>query len=52
MLRPSLTIFGMLQIYDWVPEYYNNTAELPEDMPEDLKSHIRKIKDKKMVRNE
>lgn len=28
------------RIYDWVPEFYNDPANLPEEMPRDLKSHI------------
>jgi len=28
------------RIYGWVPEPFNDTSELPEDMPEDLKKHI------------
>ncbi|XP_047105851.1 sodium/potassium-transporting ATPase subunit beta-2-like isoform X1 [Schistocerca piceifrons] len=31
------------KIYGWVPEYYNDTNDLPEEMPEDLKDHIRSI---------
>lgn len=37
------------RIYGWVPEYYNDTRSLPEEMPEDLKSHIRNITDKKQL---
>lgn len=28
------------KIYGWVPEYYNDTANLPEKMPLELKNHI------------
>lgn len=30
-----------LQIYGWVPEYYNDTNDLPADMPDKLKGFIR-----------
>lgn len=33
------------RIFNWVPEYYDNLKELPEDMPSDLKEHINKTKD-------
>ncbi|XP_044750910.1 sodium/potassium-transporting ATPase subunit beta-2-like isoform X2 [Coccinella septempunctata] len=29
------------RIYGWVPEYYNDPNDLPEDMPQQLKDHIR-----------
>lgn len=28
------------RIYGWEPEYYNDTKELPEEMPKGLKDHI------------
>lgn len=28
------------KIYGWVPEYYNDTNNLPDDMPQTLKNHI------------
>ncbi|XP_061402034.1 sodium/potassium-transporting ATPase subunit beta-1 [Musca vetustissima] len=31
------------KIYDWVPEYYDNPADLPEDMPAQLKEHIKAV---------
>lgn len=31
------------QIYGWVPEYYNNTKDLPSDMPPSLVQHIKSI---------
>ncbi|KAK9510374.1 hypothetical protein O3M35_005174 [Rhynocoris fuscipes] len=31
------------RIYGWVPEYYNDSNNLPEEMPNELKSHIRRI---------
>ncbi|XP_013099809.1 sodium/potassium-transporting ATPase subunit beta-1 [Stomoxys calcitrans] len=31
------------KIYNWLPEYYDNPAELPEDMPQQLKEHIAKV---------
>lgn len=31
------------RIYGWVPEYYNDTKDLPEDMPQDLKDHIESL---------
>lgn len=31
------------RIYGWVPEYYNNTANLPEAMPQSLKDHINTV---------
>jgi sodium/potassium-transporting ATPase subunit beta len=39
--KSSPCIFLKLnRIFDWVPEYYNDTADLPEEMPEALKLHI------------
>ena len=29
-----------LQIYGWKPEFFNDTVNLPKNMPEDLKNHI------------
>lgn len=31
------------KIFDWEPEYYDNINELPEEMPQDLKDHIKKL---------
>jgi sodium/potassium-transporting ATPase subunit beta len=31
------------RIYGWEPEYYNDTKELPEEMPEGLKEHIKSL---------
>ncbi|XP_033309686.1 sodium/potassium-transporting ATPase subunit beta-2-like isoform X1 [Bombus bifarius] len=31
------------RIYGWVPEYYNNTKDLPSDMPPSLVQHIKSI---------
>ncbi|XP_059481321.1 sodium/potassium-transporting ATPase subunit beta-2-like [Neocloeon triangulifer] len=31
------------RIFNWVPEFYNSSDELPEDMPKDLKEHITKV---------
>lgn len=31
------------RIYGWIPQYYNDPADLPEDMPEDLKQHIESL---------
>nr|CCH80664.1 Na/K-ATPase subunit beta 2 [Blattella germanica] len=28
------------KIYDWIPDYYNDTNHLPEKMPKQLKDHI------------
>ncbi|BES88650.1 unnamed protein product [Nesidiocoris tenuis] len=28
------------KIFDWMPEFYNDTEKLPANMPEDLKTHI------------
>lgn len=33
-----------LQIFDWVPEFYNDPMNLPDEMPRDLKSHIANLK--------
>ncbi|XP_063244574.1 sodium/potassium-transporting ATPase subunit beta-2-like isoform X1 [Bacillus rossius redtenbacheri] len=33
------------KIFNWLPNYYNDTDSLPEIMPEDLKTHIRDRKD-------
>ncbi|XP_071445292.1 sodium/potassium-transporting ATPase subunit beta-2-like isoform X1 [Hetaerina americana] len=32
------------KIYGWVPEYYNDTENLPKEMPEDLKEYIHDLK--------
>jgi hypothetical protein len=34
----------IFQIYDWRPEFYNDTTDLPEKMPRDLKDHIAHLK--------
>ncbi|KAL0273903.1 UNVERIFIED_CONTAM: hypothetical protein PYX00_006470 [Menopon gallinae] len=31
------------KIYGWVPEFYNNTRDLPPEMPQKLKDHISEI---------
>ena len=31
------------RIYGWVPDYFNDPAELPSDMPESLVSHIKSL---------
>lgn len=42
--RSAPCIFLKLnKIYNWVPDYYNDTNNLPEKMPKDLKDHIRDI---------
>jgi hypothetical protein len=33
-------MFHAFQIANWTPEYYNNTSQLPVDMPADLKQKI------------
>lgn len=39
--RSSPCVFIKLnRIYDWMPEFYNDPADLPKNMPEDLKEHI------------
>lgn len=30
------------KIYGWEPQFYDNTNELPDDMPQELKDHIAK----------
>ncbi|KDR20642.1 sodium/potassium-transporting ATPase subunit beta-2-like [Zootermopsis nevadensis] len=43
--RSAPCIFLKLnKIYNWIPEYYNETTSLPENMPKDLKEHIHTIK--------
>lgn len=43
--RSAPCIFLKLnKIFDWVPHYYNDTVNLPEIMPDDLKKHIDHIK--------
>ncbi|KAK6632157.1 Sodium/potassium-transporting ATPase subunit beta-2 [Polyplax serrata] len=42
--KASPCIFLKLnKIYGWVPEYYNSTEGLPDQMPEELKRHIREV---------
>ena len=36
-----LILFRLLQIFGWMPEFYNDTEKLPSNMPEDLKSYIK-----------
>lgn len=31
------------RIYGWIPEFYNDTNALPEDMPSTLKDHIASV---------
>jgi hypothetical protein len=31
------------QIYNWKPESYNSTDDLPEDMPKGLREHITNV---------
>lgn len=31
------------RIYGWNPEYFNDPADLPDDMPDTLKSHIKSL---------
>ncbi|XP_018899561.2 sodium/potassium-transporting ATPase subunit beta-2 [Bemisia tabaci] len=38
------------RIYGWVPDFYNDSRDLPRDMPESLKKHIRTITDPKQLR--
>lgn len=45
--RSSPCVFVKLnKIYGWQPEYYNNTDELPEEMPDHLKTYIRSASEK------
>ncbi|XP_058808797.1 sodium/potassium-transporting ATPase subunit beta-2-like [Phymastichus coffea] len=32
------------RIFDWIPDYYNDTEDLPQEMPEDLKTHIKTLR--------
>lgn len=32
-----------LQIYNWVPEFYDDINDLPEEMPKDLVEYIKSI---------
>lgn len=34
------------KIYGWLPEYYDDVDDLPEDMPTDLQDHIKSLKPK------
>lgn len=46
--RSAPCIFLKLnKIYNWVPEYYNDTNSLPDKIPEDLKTHIRGLNNPK-----
>jgi hypothetical protein len=31
------------QIFNWLPDYYKSTEELPEDMPKGLREHIEMV---------
>lgn len=42
--KSSPCIFIKLnKIYNWIPEYYNESASLPSHMPADLQEHIRSL---------
>ncbi|XP_069691964.1 sodium/potassium-transporting ATPase subunit beta-2-like [Periplaneta americana] len=42
--RSAPCIFLKLnKIYNWIPEYYNETNSLPDKMPSDLQTHIKNI---------
>lgn len=32
-----------LQIYNWVPEFYDDITDLPEEMPKDLVDYIKAL---------
>lgn len=32
------------KIFRWVPEFYDDPMDLPEDMPTQLKAHIKEVK--------
>lgn len=34
------------RIYGWLPEYYNDTTDLPADMPSSLRKHIEQLEPK------
>ncbi|XP_001604224.1 sodium/potassium-transporting ATPase subunit beta-2 [Nasonia vitripennis] len=36
------------RIYDWIPEYYNDSSDLPDEMPQDLKDHIKTVDKSKL----
>jgi hypothetical protein len=38
-----LIAFRRSQIYNWKPEPYNSTDDLPEDMPRRLREHIANV---------
>ncbi|XP_034473185.1 sodium/potassium-transporting ATPase subunit beta-2 isoform X1 [Drosophila innubila] len=45
--KSSPCIFLKLnKIYDWIPEYYNSSKNLPSNMPENLKTYIAEIEQK------
>lgn len=31
------------RIYGWIPEYYNDSEHLPEEMPEELRTYIKQL---------
>ncbi|XP_072388800.1 sodium/potassium-transporting ATPase subunit beta-2-like isoform X2 [Diabrotica undecimpunctata] len=39
------------KIYDWEPMYYDDPYDLPEEMPDTLKQHIRSINNTRELRN-
>lgn len=41
--RPCIFL-KLNRIFNWVPEYYNDPTDLPEEMPEKLKKHIESLK--------
>lgn len=45
--RSAPCIFLKLnKIFGWIPQYYNDSTHLPENMPKDLKNHINTTADK------
>lgn len=44
--RSAPCIFLKLnKIYNWIPEYYNKSADLPENMPSELQAHIKEVEE-------
>lgn len=37
----AIKVVSKFQITNWTPVYYNNSSELPADMPENLKQAIK-----------
>lgn len=50
LLIADLKMFN-LQIYGWKPQYYNDTKDLPSDMPRSLVEYIKTVNSSRVSRS-